>query len=113
MRNFDFDFNSIEQITMGITLPNQEKTRLTLTVPKVSLIEKLSTNAEKIDKIFKEKNKSTINELYQIIADIMSCNKEFRKVTAEELKDCLLYEHVSAFVFAYMEFLTEIKSAKN
>lgn len=109
----NFDFNSVQQVTMGITLPNEEKTRLTLTVPKTSLVEKLSANAGKLDEIFKSKDEGTINELYQLIADLMSCNKQFRKVTGEELKDCLLYEHIEAFTAAYMEFLLESKAAKN
>ena len=109
----DFDFNSVEQVTMGITLPNKEKTRLHLTAPKTSLVEKLTANIDKIDDIFKSKNESTINEIYKMVADFMSCNMEFREVTIAELKDCLLYPHVSAFLVAYTEFLAEIKSAKN
>lgn len=109
----DFDFNSVEQVTMGITLPNKEKTRLHLTAPKTSLVEKFAANIDKIDDIFKSKNKFAINEIYSMLADFLSCNTEFLQFTADELKEFLLYPHVNAFMLAYTEFLAEIKSAKN
>ena len=113
MKKFDLDFNSIEQLTMGITLPNKEKTRLNLTTPTVSLAEKLEGSVGKVDEILNSDDKVSINNLFQMVADLMSCNKEFRTVTAKELKDCLLAQHVNAFLIAYTEFLAEIKSAKN
>lgn len=107
------DFNAIEQVTMGITLPNKEKTRLNLTTPTVSLVEKLETNIGKAEEILKSNDQNSINDLFQMLADLMSCNKEFRTVTVAELKDCLLAQHVNAFLMAYTEFLAEIKSEKN
>ncbi|MDE6730017.1 MAG: hypothetical protein K2J71_04500 [Oscillospiraceae bacterium] len=109
----NFDFNAIEQVTMGVTLPNKEKTRLHLTTPTVSLVEKLEANIGKVDEILNSDDKVSINNLFQMLADLMSCNKEFRTVTVAELKDCLLAQHVNAFLIAYTEFLAEIKSAKN
>lgn len=109
----NFDFNAIEQVTMGVTLPNKEKTRLNLTTPTISLVEKLEANIGKVEKIFNSDDENSINDLFQMLADLMSCNKEFRTVTVAELKDCLLAQHVNAFLIAYTEFLAEIKSAKN
>ena len=109
----EFDFNAIEQVTMGITLPDKEKTRLTLTTPTVSMIERLEANIDNVKNILNSNNEIAINDLFQLLAELLSCNKEFRTVTVKELKDCLLAPHVDAFLMAYTEFLNEIKSAKN
>lgn len=108
-----FDFNSIEQPTMQITLPNAERTRLTLVFPKTSLVERLRENAGQLHEIFSSKNEHGIHEVYKMFAEIMSCNQQFRTFTADDLKECLSYAHIEAFSLAYMEFLLEVKGAKN
>lgn len=107
------DFNSVNQPTMQITLPNEERTRLTLTVPKTSVIERLSANAGDVSEILQSKDIHAIMEFYKILADIFSSNQQFRKFTAEELKECLTIYHVEAFLVPYMEFISEMKFSKN
>ena len=109
----NFDFNAVTQTTMNITLPDAQRTRLTLTAPKVSLVERLSANAAQMLAVFQSKDASAIREIYALIAKLLSCNKEHHTVTAEAALDCLTTDHVTAFVVAYMDFLTEIKQAKN
>ncbi|MDE5885767.1 MAG: hypothetical protein K2H29_11920 [Oscillospiraceae bacterium] len=108
-----FDFNAISQPVLEITMPDKEHSRLRLTTPSTSLVERFGAASEELDEIFAKKDSSTIQQVYRLIAEILSCNLEFRKFTAEELKEYLSYDHIVAFVLAYMQFLADTKSAKN
>lgn len=108
-----FDFNAISQPTMEITLPDKDHSRLRLTTPSTSLVECLGATSEELEKIFAKKDASTIHQVYQLIAEILNCNLEFREFTADELKNYLNFDHIVAFVLAYMEFLSDVKKAKN
>lgn len=109
----NFDFNAIQQPTMKITLPNKEHTEITLTIPKTSLVERLGAASDELNEIFAKKDASTINQVYQLFAEILSCNQEYREFTADELKEYLNFDHIAAFCLAYIKFLDSVKKAKN
>lgn len=108
-----FDFNAIQQPMLEITLPNREQTKVRLTVPKASLAERMGTISAELKEISESKDESVIQYVYETIAEIMSCNLEFRTFTAEELKDCLNFEHIAAFCLEYVQFLRDLKKEKN
>ena len=108
-----FDFNSVQQPMMEITLPNETQTKVRLTMPKTSLVERLSATVGELNEIFAKKDASTIQQVYSLVAEIMSCNRDFRTFTAEELKECLNFDHIVAFCLEYISFLSDVKKAKN
>ncbi|MDE5754389.1 MAG: hypothetical protein K2H89_07610 [Oscillospiraceae bacterium] len=109
----NFDFNAVQQPTMQITLPDKERTKIVLTMPSTSLVERLDAVSDELNEIFAKKDISTIHQVYQLLAEILSCNQDFREFTAEELKKCLSFDHIVAFCLAYIKFLGGIKKAKN
>lgn len=108
-----FDFNSVQQPTLEITLPDKEQTKVKLTIPKTSLVERLSATAGELNEIFAKKDDSTVNQVYQLVAEILSCNLDFRTFTAAELKEYLNFNHITVFCLEYIRFLSETKKAKN
>jgi hypothetical protein len=108
-----FDFNSIQQPMMEITLPDKEHSQLHLTIPKTSLVERMVEMAEELEEIIEKKDENTLYKAYSLLAEIMSCNQECREFTAEELKGLLNVEHIAAFSLEYVTFLGELKREKN
>jgi len=108
-----FDFNAIQQPMLEVTLPNKEQTKVRLTVPKTSLAEKAASITAELKEISESKDGYMIQRVYETVAEIMSCNLEFRTFTTEELKNCLNFEHIAAFCLEYVSFLRDLKKEKN
>lgn len=109
------DFNSIQQPTWAIKLKDEAQTVVNLTAPTVELVDRLTAVAPELQKIAENKDGSTIRAVYELVADVMGCNDAGMTFTAEELRDKYKLTLLDVFVFVsgYMEFISEIKSAKN
>lgn len=108
-----FDFNSIQQPKLAVTLPNKEQTRIYLTVPSTGVAERAFSAAKELKEILDSKDDSVILKTYELIAEILSCNAEHREFTADELKECLNIEHIAAFMLEYVSFIQDLKTEKN
>ena len=109
------DFNSIQQPTWTIKLKDAEQSEVNLTTPTVELVDRLTAVAPELQQIADKQDGSTIRAVYELIADIMSCNNDGLTFTAEELRDKYKLSLLDVFVFVagYLEFIAEIKNAKN
>lgn len=109
------DFNAIEQPTIEVVLRDAARTKLTVTAPDLALIEKLTANKEIIKEACNGKDEKALAEAYNIAADFMNCNKEGIKLTGDELrtKYGVSYSLLFVFLVNYLEFIDEIKNAKN
>jgi hypothetical protein len=92
-----------------------EETLFTCIAPSVELIERLEANQDAIIAVFRGGNRESVDELWKLTADLISCNRECRQVTVEELKGRygMNYKMLGAFIISYGEFINEIKNAKN
>ena len=109
------NFRNFAQPTLPINMNDAEETLFTLTAPTVELVERLEANQENIVAILRQGDRQSLDELWNFVAALISCNRECRQVTADELKGRygMTYEMLFAFIIAYSEFINEIKSAKN
>lgn len=109
------NFRNFAQPTLPINMNDAEETLFTITAPTVELVERLEANQDEIVATFNSGNKESLDEIWNLTADLISCNREGRKVTAEDLKGKygMSYQMLFAFLVAYGEFVDEIKSAKN
>lgn len=110
------DFNSFEQPTLPIVMKDEKKTTFTVTAPSEELIEKLDANRVEItEKLKNAKDLNSLNALYEFAAELISCNEEHVEITGEELKTTYKVNYMMLFAFyvAYMQFVNEIKNAKN
>ena len=110
-----FDFNSYDKPELEITLKDEEHTKVVMYAPTLELIERLQTTASEIKDVVKEGNEAGVNAMYDLMADLVSCNVSGITVTGEELRGKYKMEFVDVIVFysLYMDFIDEIKSAKN
>ena len=109
------NFRSFAQPTLPINMNDAEETLFTVTTPSVELTERLEANQDTIIATFKSGDRESVDALWSLAADLISCNREHRKVTPEELKGKygVSYEMLMAFYISYIEFIEEIKNAKN
>lgn len=109
------NFRKFAQPTLPITMNDAEETLFTCIAPTVELVERLEANQDTLIAVFNKKDRESVAELWKFTADLISCNREGRKVTVEELKGKygMNYEMLVAFILAYIEFINEIKNAKN
>lgn len=110
-----FDFTALEQPTLEVTMNDEEHTRLHLCTPTVELLERFTAAAKDARIIAKKKDGQTVQALYELMADIFGNNADGVAVTADDLRKVynLNLVHFIAFMPVYLEFIEEIKSAKN
>lgn len=109
------NFRNFAQPTLPINMNDAEETLFTIISPTVELVERLEANQDAIVAVFEKGDRESVEELWKLAADLISCNREHRPVTVAELKGKygMNYEMLFAFITAYGEFVAEIESAKN
>ena len=110
-----FDFNSIDRASLEVVLGDDDRTVLHVTTPPERLIEQLIASAESLEALRSAKNIEQVRAVYGLCADIISCNLEGIKVTAEDLRDKYNVKPLGLllFVSSYMDFIKEFNDAKN
>lgn len=109
------DFNAIERPVLEVTLKDDARTQLGIVTPTEALIERLQANSHTITEAVKEGTAESIKAVFTLMAEFISCNREHVTVTAEELRDKyrMTLEDAVIFFSVYMDFIEEIKNAKN
>lgn len=109
------DFNAIQQPTWTIKLKDEDQTTVNLTTPSVDLVDRLTAAAPELQDVAAAKDGRTTRAVYELLADIMSCNDDGYTFTAEELRDRykLSLHDLFRFFAGYLEFVNEMKNAKN
>ena len=109
------DLNALEQPTLEIKLRDEKQTVFRLVAPTVKLIDRFVGAKAEIAEAAKSGDTEKIKRLYDIAAELISCNADYIPVTAEELRDKyhLGFSHIVTVFTAYLEFVKELNEAKN
>lgn len=109
------DFNSLQRPTLELIMPDEARTVINVTTPSEALLEKLTANLDALEAAAKRADVEGIRQSYILAAEVISCNLEGQTVTAEELRDKykLGIDYAILFFNAYLDFIQEIKDAKN
>lgn len=109
------NFRAFAQPTLPINMNDAEETLFTLTAPTVELVERLEANQEALVATFQKGDRESLDEIWNLAAALISCNREGKSVTVEDLKGRygMTYQMLFVFLTAYAEFINEIESAKN
>lgn len=109
------DLNALDQPILEIALRDENKTIFRLTTPTVSLVEKFTAAKSEMSEIAKSKDVDKIKKLYELTAQLVSCNADYITVSAEELRDKYRVNFGDLVIIfaAYLDFIREISSAKN
>lgn len=104
------DFNKVKKQYFEVTLTDENKTTLHLLTPTKRQMSELG---DALTMVGDDLTFENVNSLYDIVAQIMSRNKELQKITGEQLADLLDYEDLSFFVNKYAEFIAAVVNEKN
>lgn len=100
----DFNFNDIKIDTFKITF-NEGKT-LTLRPPKLKVMRKAAS-------IKKDDNAEAVSEMIEVVAIILSNNKENRTITTDFVENEFDTSELVSFLTNYFEWVASIKQNPN
>lgn len=109
------NFREFAQPTLPITMNDAAGTLFSVTAPTVALAERIAANRDEMLAIFTRGDMTSVEEVWKLAADLISCNREGRHVTVEDLKGRygMTHQMLYMFMLAHMEFINEIENAKN
>jgi hypothetical protein len=109
------DFNAIQRPTWPIKLKDEAQTVVNLSLPSTGLLERLIAATPTLQEAAKTKDGRTINAIYDLLAEVMSCNEDGFTFTGDELLKRYRLTLLDLFTFwaGYLDFVKEIQNAKN
>ena len=109
------DLNDLEQPVLELKLRDENRTVFKLTTPTSKLVEKFTAAKAEIAEIANSRNEEKIKKLYELTAELISCNADYITVTAEELRDKyrLTFGDIVVIFAAYLDYIKEFNNAKN
>lgn len=109
------DFNQFRKPTLLVTLCDDQKTVVRVTVPSLDLVEEMQARLPGLQAMLDGSSRESEEELYDIAARLISCNRDLLRITADELKTKydMAKEDLIIFFGAYVDFITGIKNEKN
>ena len=105
------DFNNMKKRYLTVTLADEAKTVLMIGTPTKAVLDSLLNMKDSL--AGDELTDDAIEDLYEIVAKIMSRNKTGRVITKETVQELFDFEDVIVFIRAYTDFISEVSSAKN
>lgn len=109
------DFNALTLPTLELTMKDADRTVVRVSTPTEGLYQRMLAAGPDIKNAVNGGNLETTKAIFDLCAEVISCNTNGLTVTAEDLRDkfkLTLYDLI-VFMGAYMDFLGEIKTAKN
>ncbi len=109
------DLNALEQPVLELKLRDDNRTTFRLTTPTTKLVEKFIAAKAEVAEIANSRDIEKIKKLYELTAEIISCNADYITVTAEELRDTyrVTFGDIVVIFAAYLDFIKEFNNAKN
>lgn len=106
------DFNKIKKQYLTIKFADEEKTTIMIGTPTKHIMGELIA----LDSILNAEgdiSSEDMDELYSVIAKVMSRNKTNKKIEKEYLEQVFDFEDLMIFFNAYLEFINTLASEKN
>ena len=108
------DLNCVQSSIMDLTLQDDDRTVLHLDFPTEALVRELEQMGPELKKI-ESGDRSSVELIYDLAARLISCNFDYIKVTAQELREKYRMNLFSAMTFfsAYLSFINDLGNQKN
>ena len=109
------DLNALDQPVLEVKLRDENRTIFRLTTPTTKLVDRFVAAKGEMSEIAKSRDVDKIKKLYELTAELISCNADYITVSAEELRDKyrLTFGDVVVIFAAYLDFIKEFNNAKN
>ena len=110
------DLNTVKRPTLTVTLMDEEKTTLHVKLPTFEMFKEMQNAADVVDAVEAGKgDEDSAVTLYHFLAKCLSCNREYKTVTAHELQNKygMELEYVILVYRAYINFIADVIKEKN
>lgn len=109
------NFNQYRPPILPVEMMDDAKTVIHVVAPTVDLQEELRANVGDLNALFTGDDDEKRAGLFDLAARLMSCNRNMRKITPEQLRTTFRLDEEDLVVFyhEYVNFLTGIENAKN
>lgn len=109
------NFNRHRPPILKVPLLDADETVLHVTLPTVALQEELRAYAGDFHALLDGGNEDTKVAIWELVAKLMSCNRNWLKVTPEQLRKTynLDEEDLIVFLHQYVDFVNGTENAKN
>lgn len=110
----ELNLNTVKRPTLDLTLMDEEQTLLRVKMPTLDMFKEMQEMTSSLDGV-DDGDKDSAVALYDMLAKLLSNNRDRIKVTAAELKGKYGVDLDSAILVfrAYVDFITSIINAKN
>lgn len=108
---YELNFNKKKKQHLIVTLNDENKTRLLVTIPKKAVLEQFFELQNAVGD--SELDSDALDSVYSITALVLSENIGRIEITKEKVESILDFEDIQLFFKAYMEFVRDVVSAKN
>lgn len=105
------DFKALKKQYLTVKLGDEKNTVLMVGTPTKAVLDSFLSMKDSISE--GNTGDEAIEELYEIVARIMSHNKGGIKISKEEIEELLDFEDITVFVRAYTDFISEVTGSKN
>lgn len=108
------DLNTCARPTLELTLQDEDRTQLSVTVPTEGLVRELEAVRPELAKLTSG-DRGAIDMIYDLAARLISCNLQGLALCADDLRGRYRMNLESAILFfsAYLDFISEITNSKN
>lgn len=109
------DLNALEQPVLEVKLRDENRTVFRVTTPTTKLVEQFIAAKSEIAEVAKTRDAGKIKKLFELTAELLSCNTDYITVTAEDLRDKyhLTFGDLVVIFAAYLDFIKDFNNAKN
>lgn len=104
------DFNTLKKQYLTVTLTDEEKTKVMIIPPTKKVLNDFLSMKESLSGDIGDQ---AIDELYGLVAKLMSHNKVGKVITKETIESTMDVEDIIVFIRAYTEFIAEVTNSKN
>lgn len=105
------DFNALKKQYLPVTLNDENKTKLLICTPTKKVLDDFINMKDALTD--ENLGDEAIEELYEIVARVMSHNKTGVKIAKEMVEELLDFEDIIVFIRAYTDFIAEVTGSKN
>ena len=105
------DFKALKKQYMTVKLADENNTTLMICTPTKAVLDSFLSMKDNLTE--ENLGDEALEELYEIVAKIMSHNKGGVKVSKEKIDKMFDFEDIIVFIRAYTDFINEVTSLKN
>lgn len=112
-KNAVLNFKTLKKSTLTIRLDDEENTAILVKMPTKRVLEDVMAMQEEFNNTGDDVDAGMVDQLYNACGEIMSCNLNGITITGETLKSKMDIEDLTVFFNAYIDFVSDVVSAKN